>query len=108
MALARALAPAPRVLLLDEPLGALDRPLRERLVDELRGLFARLGLTVVAVTHDQRRRSRWPTGSWCSTPAASSRPAPPPRCGAQPRTRAVAELLGFTNVVAARVAADGC
>ena len=54
MALARSLAPAPSVLLLDEPLGALDRPLRERLVDELSGLFARLDLTVVAVTHDQR------------------------------------------------------
>ncbi len=50
--LARALAPEPRVLLLDEPLGSLDRPLRERLVGELRELFERLSLTVVHVTHD--------------------------------------------------------
>ncbi len=52
VALARALAREPSVLLLDEPLGSLDRPLRERLVQELRELFERLGLTVVHVTHD--------------------------------------------------------
>ncbi|RMH69647.1 MAG: ATP-binding cassette domain-containing protein, partial [Actinomyces sp.] len=52
VALARALAPRPRVLLLDEPLGSLDRPLRDRLVGELGDLFARLALTVVFVTHD--------------------------------------------------------
>jgi thiamine transport system ATP-binding protein len=52
VALARALAPEPSVLLLDEPLGALDAPLRERLLADLRTLFRRLGLTVVYVTHD--------------------------------------------------------
>jgi thiamine transport system ATP-binding protein len=52
VALARALAPEPRVLLLDEPLGALDRPLRERLAEDLVALSIRLGLTVVHVTHD--------------------------------------------------------
>ena len=52
VALARALAPEPRALLLDEPLGSLDGPLRERLGDDLRALFARLGLTVLYVTHD--------------------------------------------------------
>jgi len=52
VALARALAPEPRALLLDEPLGALDGPLRERLLDDLRALFDRLRLTVLYVTHD--------------------------------------------------------
>jgi thiamine transport system ATP-binding protein len=52
VALARALAPEPRVLLLDEPLGALDGELRERLLADLRTLFAELHLTVVSVTHD--------------------------------------------------------
>ena len=52
VALARALAPAPRVLLLDEPLGALDRPLHDRLVVELRDLFAEIGQTALYVTHD--------------------------------------------------------
>jgi thiamine transport system ATP-binding protein len=52
VALARALAPAPRVLLLDEPLGALDRALHDRLVAELRDLFDEIGQTAVYVTHD--------------------------------------------------------
>ncbi len=52
VALARALAPEPRVLLLDEPLGSLDRPLHDRLLAELEELFARIGITVVTVTHD--------------------------------------------------------
>ncbi len=52
VALARALAPRPRLLMLDEPLGSLDRALRERLVTDLRDVFVRLRLTVIAVTHD--------------------------------------------------------
>jgi thiamine transport system ATP-binding protein len=53
VALARALAPEPRVLLLDEPLGSLDRRLRDRLLEDLDELFARLGVTALYVTHDQ-------------------------------------------------------
>ena len=53
VALARALAPEPRLLMLDEPMGSLDRALRERLPIELRAIFLRLGLTVLYVTHDQ-------------------------------------------------------
>jgi thiamine transport system ATP-binding protein len=52
VALARALAPDPRLLMLDEPLGALDRALREHLVDELRAIFARRARAVLLVTHD--------------------------------------------------------
>ena len=52
VALARALAPSPRVLLLDEPLGAIDRPLHDRLVTELGALFREIGQTTVYVTHD--------------------------------------------------------
>ena len=53
VALARALAPRPRLLMLDEPMGSLDRSLRERLPEELRTIFAGLGLTTIYVTHDQ-------------------------------------------------------
>ncbi|MCS7007381.1 MAG: ABC transporter ATP-binding protein [Gaiellaceae bacterium] len=53
VALARALAPQPRVLLLDEPLGSLDRALRDRLLEDLADLFERLRLTALYVTHDQ-------------------------------------------------------
>jgi thiamine transport system ATP-binding protein len=51
IALARAVAPNPKVLLLDEPLGSLDGPLRERLLADLRELYAAMRLTVVYVTH---------------------------------------------------------
>lgn len=53
VALARALAPSPRLLLLDEPLGALDRSLRDDLVGELRVMLRELGQTTIHVTHDQ-------------------------------------------------------
>lgn len=53
VALARALAPRPGLLMLDEPLGSLDRALRDRLLVELPRLFAESGATVVHVTHDQ-------------------------------------------------------
>jgi osmoprotectant transport system ATP-binding protein len=54
VSIARALAADPEILLLDEPLGALDPHLSETLGDELRELFARLGKTVLFVTHDMR------------------------------------------------------
>jgi ABC-type Fe3+/spermidine/putrescine transport system ATPase subunit len=53
VALARSLAPKPRLLMLDEPLGSLDAALRERLVVELRAIIKSLGLTAIYVTHDQ-------------------------------------------------------
>lgn len=53
VALARSLAPQPRLLMLDEPLGALDRTLRERLTDDVRQIIKGVGLTSIYVTHDQ-------------------------------------------------------
>ena len=53
VALARTLAPHPPLVLLDEPLGALDRSLREHLLIEMRSIFATVGVTVLYVTHDR-------------------------------------------------------
>jgi thiamine transport system ATP-binding protein len=53
VALARALAPRPRLLLLDEPFGALDRDLRERLSVDVRDLLRALGIPALHVTHDE-------------------------------------------------------
>ena len=53
VALARSLAPQPRLLLLDEPLGALDRNLRERLLEEFPSILRQVGVTAITVTHDQ-------------------------------------------------------
>jgi len=58
VAIARALVYEPRILLMDEPLGALDKKLREELQDELRQLHRRLGITIVYVTHDQEEAMR--------------------------------------------------
>lgn len=52
VALARALAPQPQLLLLDEPLGSLDRALRDRLVQDIRAVITNLGITAIHVTHD--------------------------------------------------------
>lgn len=53
VALARSLAPRPRLLLLDEPLGSLDRTLRDRLLQELRNILKQVNVTTIYVTHDQ-------------------------------------------------------
>ena len=53
VALARSLAPQPQLLLLDEPLGSLDRALRDRLTGEIRAILKSLNVTAVFVTHDQ-------------------------------------------------------
>src|SRR5690606_31419965 len=53
VALARSLAPSPRLLMLDEPLGSLDAALKERLEVDLRAIIKRVGLTALYVTHDQ-------------------------------------------------------
>ena len=58
VAIARALVYEPEILLMDEPLGALDKKLREDLQDELRLLHKRLGITIVYVTHDQDEAMR--------------------------------------------------
>ncbi len=58
VAIARALVYEPRILLMDEPLGALDKKLREELQDELRHLHRLLGITIVYVTHDQEEAMR--------------------------------------------------
>ena len=55
VALARAMVFEPELILLDEPLGALDRQLRERMQIELKALHERLGVTMIYVTHDQSR-----------------------------------------------------
>lgn len=65
VALARAIVFQPDILLLDEPLGALDRKLREEVQVELRHLQRTLGITTILVTHDQEEALSSPTGSSC-------------------------------------------
>ncbi len=103
VALARALAPRPRLLMLDEPLGQLDRGLRERLVVELRRLFRDLGTTVLAVTHDQQEAFALADRVVVMQDGRIAQTGTPLEVWRRPATEFVARFLGFDNVVGATV-----
>jgi thiamine transport system ATP-binding protein len=103
VALARALAPRPRLLMLDEPLGQLDRSLRERLVGELRELFGRLGTTVLAVTHDQGEAFALADRVVVMRDGRIAQSGTPLEVWQRPADAFVARFLGFDNVVEASV-----
>ncbi|GAA3891001.1 ABC transporter ATP-binding protein [Streptomyces lacrimifluminis] len=103
VALARALAPRPRLLMLDEPLGQLDRSLRERLVVELRELFGRLGTTVLAVTHDQGEAFALADRVIVMRDGRIAQSGTPLDVWQRPVDEFVARFLGFDNVVGATV-----
>ncbi|ORT56198.1 ABC transporter ATP-binding protein [Streptomyces sp. CB03238] len=106
VALARALAPRPRLLMLDEPLGQLDRGLRERLVVELRQLFGRLGTTVLAVTHDQGEAFALADRVVVMRDGRIAQSGTPLEVWRRPASEFVARFLGFDNVVAATVTGE--
>lgn len=103
VALARALAPRPRLLMLDEPLGQLDRSLRDRLVVELRELFGRLGTTVLAVTHDQGEAFALADRVVVMRDGRIAQSGTPLEVWQRPADEFVARFLGFGNVVRATV-----
>ncbi|MEV7440328.1 ABC transporter ATP-binding protein [Streptomyces sp. NPDC091204] len=103
VALARALAPSPRLLMLDEPLGQLDRGLRERLVVELQELFSRLGTTVLAVTHDQGEAFALADRVVVMRDGRIAQAGTPLEVWQRPASEFVARFLGFENVVPAVV-----
>ena len=106
VALARALAPQPKLLMLDEPLGQLDRGLRERLVVELRQLFGRLGTTVLAVTHDQGEAFALADRVVVMSEGRIAQAGSPLDVWQRPASEFVARFLGFDNVVAATVVGE--
>jgi putrescine transport system ATP-binding protein len=103
VALARALAKKPKLLLLDEPLGALDKKLREETQFELVNIQEELGLTFVIVTHDQEEAMT------VSTRLAVMRDGRIAQCGEPrevyeaPSNRYVAEFIGSVNILEGRV-----
>jgi thiamine transport system ATP-binding protein len=98
IALARALAPRPSALLLDEPLGALDGPLRLRLQEDLRQLFERLALTVVHVTHDVGEAFALGDRVAVLRGGKVAQVARPDELWARPADDWVARFLGMRNV----------
>jgi putative spermidine/putrescine transport system ATP-binding protein len=99
VALARALVNAPRVLLLDEPLGALDLKLREAMQDELKALQQRLGITFVFVTHDQGEALSMADRVAVFSEGKVAQVGTPEEVYGRPRTRFVADFVGSSNVL---------
>ena len=104
VALARALTVQPKLLLLDEPLGALDRSLRRSLLDELSDVFSGLGLPIVYVTHDHEEALAIGDRVAVMHDGRIEAVLPPRELWQHPPTEFVARFLGFTNIVDAEVA----
>jgi ABC-type Fe3+/spermidine/putrescine transport system ATPase subunit len=108
VALARAIANDPKVLLLDEPLSALDLEIRRQLQAELKDIHRRLGLTFVFVTHDQEEAMSMSDRVVVMRDGHLEQIGSPVEIYRRPRSPFVARFLGMSNVVGATVtAADG-
>jgi thiamine transport system ATP-binding protein len=103
VALARSLAPEPRLLLFDEPLGSLDRGLRERLIGELRGLLAALEVTALYVTHDQEEAFGLADRVAVLAGGSLLQMGTPEEVWSAPAGEQVARFLGLHNIVEAVV-----
>jgi putative spermidine/putrescine transport system ATP-binding protein len=99
VALARAVVFKPDILLLDEPLGALDRKLREELQVELKQLQRTLGVTTILVTHDQEEALSLSDRIMVLDHGRTQQVAAPAEAYLKPANRFVAEFLGIANFV---------
>ena len=103
VALARGLVFNPDVLLLDEPLGALDKNLREQMQVELKRIHREVGITTVYVTHDQTEAMTMSDRIAVFNHGTLEQVAPPLEVYHRPRTRFVGEFIGDSNFFAGRV-----
>ena len=103
VALARSLAPRPRLLMLDEPLGSLDRALREELMHEVRQILRRVGVTTLYVTHDQQEAFAMADRVLIMNRGRLVQEGTPEEVYRQPASSWVARFLGSTNLVPGRV-----
>lgn len=102
VALARSLAPQPQLLMLDEPLGSLDRTLRADLLSELRTILKRVGLTTLYVTHDQQEAFAIADQILIMRDGQIVQRGAPAAVYQQPANRGVAQFLGLNNLIAGR------
>ena len=107
VALARSLAPQPCLLMLDEPLGALDRALRERLMDELPGILRRAGVTAITVTHDQEEAFAIADRVVLMRAGQVVQVGTPEEVYRRPVSAWAAQFLGLTNLVEGRMVGSG-
>ncbi|GGF50861.1 polyamine-transporting ATPase [Azorhizobium oxalatiphilum] len=107
VALARSVAKRPKVLLLDEPLGALDKKLREETQFELMDLQMSLGMTFLIVTHDQEEAMTVADRIGVMNHGELVQVAPPAVIYEQPATRYIADFIGDVNLLETKVVAAG-
>jgi len=105
VALARSLAPRPRLLMLDEPLGSLDRALREELMGELRSILRRVGVTTLYVTHDQEEAFAVADRVVVMRQGRIVQQGAPQEVYRHPADSWVARFLGLNNLLPGRVTA---
>jgi putative spermidine/putrescine transport system ATP-binding protein len=105
VALARALVNQPKVLLLDEPLGALDLKLREQMQEELKHLQKQLGITFVFVTHDQGEALSMADRVAIFNEGKIVQAGTPKEIYERPRTRFAADFVGSSNVLSPELSA---
>lgn len=99
VALARSLAPHPQLLMLDEPLGSLDRALREELMVELRTILKAVGVTAIYVTHDQQEAFAVADRLVVMRQGQIEQVGTPPAVYQKPISAFVARFLGFHNLL---------
>lgn len=107
VALARSLAPRPRLLMLDEPLGSLDRITRERLMVELRDILTGVHMTTLYVTHDQLEAFSVADRAIIMNLGQIEQIGTPEEIYRRPASEFVARFLGMTNLSAGRVLSTG-
>lgn len=103
IALARSLAPRPRLLMLDEPLSSLDRTLRERLMDELRRILTHVGQTAIYVTHDQQEAFALSDRMVILDAGQVAQIGTPHEVFSTPADTFVARFLGLNNLIPGHV-----
>ena len=106
VALARALVNRPRVLLLDEPLGALDAKLREEMQVELKSIQRAVGITFIFVTHDQAEALSMSDGVAVFHDGRIEQVGPPEEIYERPATSFVASFVGASNLISGAAAAE--
>lgn len=107
VALARSLAPYPRLLLLDEPFGSLDRPLREQLMVDVHRILKSLGITSILVTHDQAEALAVADLIAVIHQGRIEQLDKPETLHRSPATSFVASFLGLHNLLPGKVLPDG-
>jgi ABC-type Fe3+/spermidine/putrescine transport system ATPase subunit len=107
VALARSLVPSPRLLMLDEPLGALDRNLRERLLIELREILLKMKQTAIYVTHDQEEAFVIADRVVVMNAGGVEQIGAPQAVYRQPASVFVARFLGLNNLLSGEVVRVG-